>query len=66
MRAEIIKWFPERGYGFAKQHGSPVDLYVHASDVVEGIPRQGAMIQCNVETVARLRRNKAIKVKVLQ
>jgi cold shock CspA family protein len=65
MRAEIIRWFPDRGYGFAKQVGGGAhDLYLHISDVAEGVPHQGAMIECKVETVARLRRNKAIKVRV--
>jgi cold shock CspA family protein len=46
MRAEIVRWFPDRGYGFAKpEKDARQDLIVHAGDVVSGVPYQGATIE---------------------
>lgn len=48
FKAEIVKWFPERGFGFAKRSGSADKYFVHADHVIEGVLSLGAQIECEL------------------
>lgn len=68
-RATIVKWFDERGFGFAKPDtAGSVDLYVHATDFTNDVRptvHEGMIIHCDAATGAAAKRPRAINVHVL-
>lgn len=59
-RGEVILWFLDRNYGFAKRPAPHGDVYIHASDVISGgVPYRGAIVEF---TVGEKRRAKNIRV----
>lgn len=63
IKGQIVRWFPERGYGFAKVRDGH-DIYVHAAYCVnEGVPFVGAEI--TFEILEERGRRRANKVRVL-
>ncbi|MHC6156581.1 cold shock domain-containing protein [Bradyrhizobium elkanii] len=45
IKGQIIRWFPERGFGFAKMHADDRrDIFVHTTHISEGAPFVGAEV----------------------
>lgn len=64
MRGHVVKWFPERGFGFIKPEKiSASDVYLHVSKVVEGNPHYGSDVEFKMSK-DNTKRTFAIDVKV--
>lgn len=63
MRGHVIKWFPERGFGFIKPEKVGHDAYLHISKVIDGEPRYGADVEFQMDKDKT--RTFAVNVKVL-
>jgi cold shock CspA family protein len=64
QRGTIKKWFPDRGFGFAKPDRAEHDVFVHVNDITEGLPRVGAVIEFKMGE--HMRRPYAKNVRVIQ
>jgi cold shock CspA family protein len=68
-RATIVKWFDDRGFGFAKPDAAgSVDLFVHASDFPDDVRHtlhEGMIIHCDAAIGDAAKRPRAVNVSVI-
>ena len=62
--ATIIKWFDDKGWGFAKPCQARPDVFVHRDQLLDpaDVLRLGAKISCRI---VELQRPRAINIRVL-
>jgi cold shock CspA family protein len=66
MRAEMVRWFPDRGYGFAKpEKDARQDVIIRASDITSGVPHQGATIEFELGKMKINGQPKAVSVRIV-
>jgi hypothetical protein len=50
MRMQIVRYFPDRSYGFAKPLAAGShDVLIHTKQFISGAPFVGAYIECEIE-----------------
>jgi cold shock CspA family protein len=64
MKGIVATWLENKGYGFVQSNGS--EIFLHISNVIEGIPQLGAEIEFEIGLPVSLgKKPQAVHAKVI-